>query len=96
MKASKRALSIEYTAEVWREGPSFVARAMPLEVMSCGTSARTARRNLDEAVSLFVVTAAQHGNLPSILRECGYRKLRGVWHAPKLLVREQVRQAVNA
>ena len=96
MKASKPTLNIEYTVELWREGPSFVARAMPLEVMSCGTTARAARDNLQEAVNLFVLTAAEHGTLPDILRECGYRKLRGVWHAPRLLVREQVRQAVNA
>jgi predicted RNase H-like HicB family nuclease len=96
MTGTKPALSIEYTVEVWREGSSFVARAMPLEVMSCGTTARTARDNLREAVNLFVLTAAEHGTLPEILRECGYRKLRRVWHAPRLLLREQVRQAVNA
>jgi predicted RNase H-like HicB family nuclease len=96
MTGTKRALNIEYTVEVWREGPAFVARAMPLDVLSCGTTARAARHNLREAVNLFVLTAAEHGTLPDILRECGYRKLRNVWHAPRLLVREQVRQAVNA
>jgi predicted RNase H-like HicB family nuclease len=96
MATRKATLRIEHTVEVWKEGGTFVARAVPLDVISCGTSAKEARENLSEAVSLFVATAREHGTLETILRECGYRKTRGVWQAPRLLAHEQVRHAVNA
>jgi len=73
MKVRKRPLNIEYTGEIWKEGRTFVARAVPLDVMSCGRSADEARHNLREAVALFVSTALEQGTVPAILRECGYR-----------------------
>ena len=96
MTARKRLVNIEYTSEIWKEGRAFVARAVPLDVMSCGRSAEEASRNLREAVALFVSTAVEHGTLAGILRECGYRRMRAGWQAPQLLAREQVRHAVSA
>ena len=96
MRSRKRPLNIEYTSEIWKEGRTFVARAVPLDVMSCGRSAEEASRNLREAVGLFVSTAVEHGTLAAILRECGYRRMRAGWQAPRVLAREQVRHAVGA
>lgn len=39
-----------------------MAHAMPLEVMSAGRTPEQMRRALDEAVELFLVTAAAHGD----------------------------------
>jgi predicted RNase H-like HicB family nuclease len=96
MKPRKKLLDIEYMSEVWKEDRAFVARAVPLDVMSCGRSTEEAYRNLREAVHLFVTTAVEQGTLPAILRECGYRRTRAGWQAPRLLAREQVRQQVTA
>lgn len=49
---------IEYTVQIWKEGEQFVAHAMPLDVMSSGRTPEEARKALDEAVHLFLVTAA--------------------------------------
>ena len=49
---------IEYTVHIWKEGNQFVAHAMPLDVMSSGGTPEQARRALDEAVHVFLVTAA--------------------------------------
>jgi predicted RNase H-like HicB family nuclease len=49
--------NIEYTVQIWKEGKQYIAHAMPLDVMSCGPTPDDARKNLDEAVHLFLVTA---------------------------------------
>ena len=72
-------LNIEYTANIWREGDQFVAHAMPLDVMSGGRTPEEARRALDEAVHLFLVTAAEVGTLEEVLDEAGYMRESGRW-----------------
>lgn len=65
-------MNIEYTVQIWRESNQFVAHAMPLDVMSSGRTPEEARTALDEAVHLFLVTAADMGTLDEILDEAGY------------------------
>ncbi len=66
-------LEIGYSVHVWKEGPQFIAHAMPLDVMSSGPSIETARTALDEAVRLFLRTTVEHGTLHEVLEEAGYR-----------------------
>ena len=72
-------MNIEYTAHIWKEGNQYVAHAMPLDVMSSGQTPEEASKALDEAVHLFLVTAADMGNLEEILQESGYEHKRGTW-----------------
>lgn len=66
-------MHIDYTVQIWKEGSQFVAHAMPLDVMSSGLTPEAARIALDEAVHLFLVTAADIGTLDEILQETGYK-----------------------
>lgn len=43
-------MNLETTVHIWKEGSQFVAHAMPLDVMSSGSTPDPARRALDEAV----------------------------------------------
>jgi predicted RNase H-like HicB family nuclease len=45
---------IDFTVQVWKEGPAYVGYAPELDVSSCGDSAAQARARLREAVSLFL------------------------------------------
>ena len=45
---------IDFTAHVWKEGPTFVSYSPELDVSSCGNSVAEARARLREAVSLFL------------------------------------------
>ena len=63
---------IDYTVQIWKEGNQFVAHAMPLDVISSGKTPEEARKALDEAVHLFLVTADDMGSLDEILQETGY------------------------
>ena len=89
-------IKIEHTVQLWREEANYVARATPLDVMSCGGTPEEARRNLEQAVALFVKTASAHGTLSEVLEECGYTRVNDDWSAPTLLSSETVSQAVHA
>jgi predicted RNase H-like HicB family nuclease len=80
---------IEYTVHIWKEGNQFVAHAMPLDVMSSGRSPDEARKALDEAVHLFLVTAADVGTLEEILQEAGYEFRQGNWVSPSWVAIER-------
>ena len=87
---------IEHTIQLWKEGDTYVARAVPLDVMSCGDTPEEARKNLAEAVDLFLKTASAHGTLVEVLEECGYVRQGDEWRAPRLLLSETVTQSVHA
>jgi len=65
-------MNIEYTIQIWKEGNQFIAHAMPLDVMSSGFTPEKAKEALNEAVHLFLETAADMGTLDEILQEAGY------------------------
>ena len=67
-------VSIEYTVHIWQEGNQFIAHAMPLDVMSSGPTPEAARKALDEAVRVFLLTLEDMGTTAEILQECGYRQ----------------------
>ena len=75
-------MNIDYTVQIWEEGNQFVAYAMPLDVMSAGRTPEEARKALDEAGHLFLVTAADMGTLEEILQEAGYELSQGIWVSP--------------
>ena len=87
-------MRIEYTVQIWKEGNQYVAHAMPLDVMSAGPSPEEARRALDEAVRLFVLTAKDHGTLEEVLGEAGYELQDGVWAPPPAITFERQSTAV--
>jgi len=56
---------------VRKEGEVFVAECPALDVLSQGCDAEEARRNLVEAVSLFLGTCIEMGTFSQVLKECG-------------------------
>ncbi len=75
-------LEIDYMVQMWREGAQFVAHAMPIDVMSSGPTQEDARTALDEAVRLFLKTAADLDTLVEVLEDSGYELVDGTWRAP--------------
>ena len=84
-----QAKDIKYTVQIWKEDNQFVAHAMPLDVMSSGETQEEARKALDEAVHLFLVTAADIGTLDEILQEAGYELKEGRWIGPSWVAIEK-------
>lgn len=75
-------MRIDYTVQIWREGSQYVAHAMPLDVASCGDTPEAARQAVDEAVRLFLATAAEQGTLEEVLEDAGYRRHGKAWRGP--------------
>ncbi|MBI4657289.1 MAG: hypothetical protein HY735_00320 [Verrucomicrobia bacterium] len=82
-------MKVDYTVQVWKEGGQFIAHAMPLDVASSGSTPEAARKAVDEAVRLFLSTAAQHGTLKEVLEDSGYRRVSREWRSPAWLCIEQ-------
>jgi predicted RNase H-like HicB family nuclease len=82
-------LNIEYSAQIWKNGNQYIAHAMPLDVISAGPTPEEARKALDEAVHLFLVTAADMGTLEEILQESGYEFRQGGWASPSWVAIER-------
>ena len=87
---------IEYTVQIWKEGDQFVAHAMPLDVMSSGKTPDETRKALDEAVHLFLVTAADMGNPEEVLQDSGYEFSEGKWIKPSWIAIERHSTMVGA
>ena len=64
-------MTIDLTINIWEEGNQFVAHALPLDVMSSGSTPEAARHAVDEAIRCFLISAADHGTLEQVLEECG-------------------------
>lgn len=88
--------SIEYTVQIWREGEQYVAHALPLDVMSAGPTVDEARKALDEAVRVFLLTAQDMGTVEEILEEAGYDLRDDVCVSPSWVAIERHSARVGA
>jgi predicted RNase H-like HicB family nuclease len=58
-----------------RVGNWIVASCPPLDVHSQGKTEAQAKRNLIEALSLFLESCHERGTLDAVLKECGFGKV---------------------
>ena len=89
-------MEIEYSVQIWKEDSHFIAHAMPLDVASSGPTIDSARRALEEAVRVFLDTAAEHGSLNEVLEEAGYVSESGQWRGPAWVAVERCSAAVGS
>ena len=83
-------MEIEFTAQLFREGRTYVAHTPELDVSSCGGTKERALKNLKEAVRLFLDEAEKMGTLDQILQEAGYLKRRSKLEGPKFVSTQRV------
>jgi hypothetical protein len=57
--------------------------------MSAGLTPDEARKALDEAIHLFLITAVDMGTLDDLLQEAGYELQEGNWVSPAWVVIER-------
>jgi predicted RNase H-like HicB family nuclease len=69
-------MEIPFTTRIFKEGRTYVAHALEVDVSSCGGSKEKALKNLKEAVRLFLEEAENLGTLEQILEEAGYSKTK--------------------
>ncbi len=93
-KNQSRLPEIAFTAQVWKEGTTFVSYSPELDVSSCGDSVAQARARLREAVSLFLEECSRRGTLEAILAESGFEKRGKSYHPRRIIARAKFRLAV--
>jgi len=87
----KTPIRLKYQPLVWFHDGMFIARTLPLDVVSAGKSKEEALRNLEEVVQIFIEETLKMGTLADILEETGYVKVGEVWEAPAIsLIEGQV------
>ena len=82
-------MQIQFTMQIFKEAKLYVAYAPELDVSSCGTTEAKAKRNLREAVHLFLEEAKKLGTLNQILEEAGYVNRKGMLVGPKFITTQQ-------
>jgi predicted RNase H-like HicB family nuclease len=85
---------ISFTAQVWKEGATFVSYSPEFDVSSCGSSLSKARAGLHEAVTLFLEECAHKGILEAILSEAGFEKRGRSYRPRRILTNEKIKIAV--
>jgi len=75
-----------------KEGDYVVAYTPALDLSTCGTNIREARKRFKEAVEIFLEESIKMGTLEEILLECGWKKKEGKkkpkW-LPPTIIKEQ-------
>jgi len=81
MKIELRDLPIVF----FKEGEIIIAHCVPLDVSSCGHDIEEARRNVREAIELFLETCEDIGTLHEVLEEAGFVRDGENWIPPAVL-----------
>lgn len=69
----------------FEEGDIIIAHCVPLDVSSCGHDLEEARRNVREAIELFLETCDQMGTLNEVMEESGFVRDGENWIPPAVL-----------
>ena len=60
------------TEQIWKEGRMYTSYCPELDVASCGKTVNEARKNLREAIEIFIEETYKMGTLKDLLEEAGY------------------------
>jgi predicted RNase H-like HicB family nuclease len=71
-------MNINLPFRVTRDNGWFLASCDVLDVHTQGKSFDSAKRNLVEALTLFLVSCYERGTLDAVLKECGFKALRKI------------------
>ena len=81
MKIELRGVPIVF----FEEGNVIIAHCVPLDVSSCSDDVEEARRNVREAIELFLETCEEIGTLNEVLEESGFIRDGENWIPPAVL-----------
>lgn len=82
-------MKISFNIQIWQEGKMYVSYIPDFDVSSCGKSTEEARKNIQEAVELFLEAAKKMGTLNQILKEANFEKHNGSWEGPQFIAIEK-------
>jgi len=91
-------MEINFITQIWQDGKMFVAYSPELDVSSCGKTPVEAKKNLHEAVEIFLEETTKMGTIDDILVESGFVKEKNnhkiSWQPPKIISTGKERVAI--
>ena len=75
--------TIKLPVEVKRKAKVYVSRCSVLDLYSQGETENEARKNIIEAIRLFIVSCYEKGTLDAVLKGCGFKPIRKAIHTPR-------------
>ncbi|MBI5524456.1 MAG: type II toxin-antitoxin system HicB family antitoxin [Desulfarculus sp.] len=66
-------MTLRVPVEIKKRGKWFVATCPVLDVVTQGETAEKAKKNLEQALTLFLVSCFERGTLEEVLSQCGFR-----------------------
>ena len=63
---------IVISEQIWKEGNMYSSYCPELDVSSCGKTVNKAKKNLKEALEIFIEETTKLGTLHDLLEEAGY------------------------
>ncbi len=84
-------VALDFDTFVFKEGNTYIAYCLELDLSSCGDNVEKAKQMLKTAVRLFLEEAENMGTLQDILEEANYiQDNNGKWIPPRLVATELV------
>jgi predicted RNase H-like HicB family nuclease len=62
-----------FSEEIWREEDMYTSYCRELDIASCGHTPDEAKKNLSEAIGIFIEETSKMGTLKELLEEAGYQ-----------------------
>jgi len=69
-------MKMKLPIQIEREGKIYVSSCPVLDVYSQGDSEKEAKKNIVEALSIFLASCFEHGTLESVLKQSGFKQVK--------------------
>jgi len=82
---AKIVFQVKLPCKTTKRAKWFLASCPILDVHSQGNTEETAKKNLVEALSLFLASCFERGTLDAVLKKCGFSPFHGITGSPKTI-----------
>ncbi|MEK6651481.1 MAG: type II toxin-antitoxin system HicB family antitoxin [Nitrospirota bacterium] len=72
-------LQVKLPISIKKKEGLFIVCCPPLDLWSQGRTEAEARKNIEEAIKLFIITCIEKGTLDAVMTECGFKLSKAVF-----------------
>ena len=75
--------TLKLPVKIKRKAKVYISNCPVLDLYSQGMTEEEAKKNMIEAIRLFIVSCFEKGTLDAVLKECGFKPIKKIMHTPK-------------
>lgn len=87
-RTMKKVIFVNLPVSILKEGKRFIAYSPALDLSTSGKTYSEAKRRFAEIVDIFFEEISKKGNLETVLKELGWRKVQSRWQPPIVISQE--------